>query len=97
MRLIVINRIARGFLCSQIIPDNPMLGIAVSESLSYTIPFIKENPINALNDMPLFLIYYILYYESGKQIIQDFYNRDKNIWIIENLLLILFIILNSQY
>lgn len=95
MRLIIINRIARGIICSQIIPENPIIGLAVSESLSYTIPFIKENPINALNDMPLFFIYYILYHDSGKQIIHDFYNRDKKIWTLENVLLILFIILNS--
>lgn len=97
MRLIIINRICRGIICSQIYPENPILGIGISETLSYTIPFLKEDSIIALNNIPLFLIYYILYNESAKQTIQAFYNRDLYLWKLENLLLILFIISTIQF
>ena len=75
MYLIPLVRTSRCVAACTILPDNPLLAISISEMISYTLPFINNSPINSINDMILFLFYYITYNESSIDIINRFKNK----------------------
>tara|TARA_Y100000992_G_scaffold241658_1_gene172544 strand:- start:11472 stop:11780 length:309 start_codon:yes stop_codon:yes gene_type:complete len=75
MYLIPLVRTSRSVAACTILPDNPLLAIFISEMISYTLPFINNSPINSMNDMVLFLFYYITDNESSIDIINRFKNK----------------------
>lgn len=97
MYLIPLVRTSRAIALCTILPNNPIIAISTSEIISYIIPFIKNSPIYALNDMIIFLIYYFYYNDSGLLIIEKYKNKYKNFYKLEliSILLYLFIYFNT--
>jgi len=52
-----------------LIQNHPIIAIATSEVISYTIPFISNSPLYAFNNMILFIFYMVYYNKSGNDII----------------------------
>ena len=75
MYLIPLVRTSRAIVSCVLLPENPLLAITASEIISYTIPFINNSPINAGNNMILFLFYYFYYNESALQLINYYENK----------------------
>ena len=55
MYLIPLVRTCRAITACTILPNDPLFAITISEITSYTIPFINNSPLNAINNMFLFL------------------------------------------
>jgi hypothetical protein len=99
MYLIPLVRTSRAIAACTILPDNPILAIASSEIISYTIPFINNNPLNALNDMALFLLYYFNYYECALDVMDQFKLKYLKNYQLESIsiLIYLFIYFHNLY
>ena len=99
MYLIPLVRTSRAIAVCTILPDNPILAIASSEIISYTIPFINNNPINALNDMVMFILYFYNYNESAIDLMNEFKLKYLTNYRIESIsiLIYLFIYFHNLY
>ena len=56
MYLIPLVRTSRAVAACTFIPGNPIFAISCSEIISYTVPFINNSPIFALDHIILFLL-----------------------------------------
>lgn len=83
MYLIPLVRTSRAIAACTILPNHPLIAITASETVSYIIPFINNSPLNAINNMILFLFYYISYNESALDVMEQFKNKYKREYIIE--------------
>ena len=72
MYLIPVVRTCRAITACTILPDNPLLAITISEVISYTIPFINNSPIYAINNILLFIFYYFYYTESAIELMNNY-------------------------
>jgi len=97
MYLIPLVRTSRAILACTIIPNHPIIAISTSEITSYILPFVKNSPICAFNNMVLFLFYYYYYNESAIDIINQYINEYKNLYKIEfiSILIYFFIYFNK--
>ena len=53
--LLPLIRTTRAISVCTLFPNHPIISIATSEIVSYTVPFLINSPLNALNDMILFI------------------------------------------
>lgn len=90
--ILPLSRTTRAITACTFLPDNPVLAIASSEIISYVIPFINNSPINALNDMILFIFYYYNYNHSANLIINQYKKKYINNYTLENLLIIIYLL-----
>lgn len=91
MYLIPLVRTSRAISAITIIPDNPILAISISEITSYIVPFINNSPLNAANDMFLFLFYSYYYRDSALEIIDQYKNKYIFNYRLECLFIILYL------
>jgi len=66
-----------------LIPNHPIIAIATSEVISYTIPFISNSPLYAFNNIILFIFYMVYYNKSGNDVINKFLIKNFNYYLIE--------------
>ena len=66
-----------------LIQNHPIIAIATSEVISYTIPFISNSPLYAFNNMILFIFYMIYYNETANEVINKFLIKYFNYYLIE--------------
>ena len=66
-----------------LIQNHPIIAIATSEVISYTIPFISNSPLYAFNNMILFIFYMVYYNKSGNDVINKFLIKNFNYYLIE--------------
>lgn len=91
MYLVPLVRTGRAIAACTIMPDNPLFAIGTSEIISYTLPFINNDPVNAMNDMILFLLYYFNYYECADDIIFQFEKKYLKFYQIESITLLVYL------
>lgn len=84
-------RITRAISVYTLLPNHPLIAITMSEIISYTIPFIYNSPINALNDMILFIFYKFYYNKSSLSIIDKYKKEYYNYYLCELLLITIFL------
>ena len=89
--LIPIIRTTRAISAYTILPNHPLIAITMSEIISYTIPFIYNSPVNALNDMILFIFYIFYYNKSSLSIIDKYKKEYYNYYLCELLLITIFL------
>lgn len=75
MYIIPLIRTSRCIAACTILPYNPLLAISSSEIISYGLPFIYNEPLYSISDSILFLIYYFIFNESAKDIINKYLNK----------------------
>lgn len=92
MYLIPLVRSGRAIAACTLIPSNPLLAITTSEIISYTIPFINNSPLYAINDMILFLFYYFSYNNSAIDLIEQFKNKYINEYRFEAISIITYLL-----
>ena len=83
LSLIPLVRTTRAISACTLFPNHPIIAIATSEVISYTIPFISNSPLYAFNNMILFMFYMVYYNESANDIINKFLIKDFNYYLIE--------------
>ena len=83
MSLIPLVRTTRVVSACTLFPNHPIIAIATSEVISYTIPFISNSPLYAFNNMILFMFYMVYYNESANDVINKFLIKDFNYYLIE--------------
>ena len=66
-----------------LIQNHPIIAIATSEVISYTIPFISNSPLYAFNNIILFIFYMVYYNKSGNDVINKFLIKNFNYYLIE--------------
>ena len=93
MNLILIIKTSRSIGACTILPDNPILAITISETISYTLPFINNTPLYAYNNMLLFLFYYYYYNDSAIDIINKYKNKYLDYYKLENISIIFYLLL----
>ena len=93
MYLIPLVRTSRAVAACTFIPYNPIIAVSCSEIISYTLPFINNSPIFALDHMILFLFYYFYYNEQSLQVMNEYKNKYNKYYKIE-CVSILFYLLN---
>jgi len=81
--LIPLIRTTRAVSACTLFPNHPIIAIATSELISYTIPFISNSPLYAFNNMILFIFYMVYYNESANDVINKFLIKDFNYYVIE--------------
>lgn len=92
MYLIPLVRTGRAIAACTLIPSNPLLAITTSEIISYTIPFINNSPLYAINNMILFLFYSYFYYPSAQEVIEKFKNKYINEYRFEAISIITYLL-----
>ncbi len=92
MYLIPLVRSGRAIAACTLIPSNPLLAITTSEIISYSIPFINNSPLYAINDMILFLFYYFSYNNSAIDLIEQFKNKYINEYRFEAISIITYLL-----
>ena len=92
MYLIPVVRTGRAIAACTLIPSNPLLAITTSEIISYSIPFINNSPLYAINDMILFLFYYFSYNNSAIDLIEQFKNKYINEYRFEAISIITYLL-----
>ena len=92
MYLIPLVRTGRAIAACTLIPSNPLLAITTSEIISYSIPFINNSPLYAINDMILFLFYYFSYNNSAIDLIEQFKNKYINEYRFEAISIITYLL-----
>ena len=97
MYLIPLIRTTRAIAACTLIPSNPLLAITTSEIVSYTIPFINNSPLYAINDMILFLFYYFSYNNSAIDLIQQFKNKYINEYRLEAISILTYLIIYFSF
>ena len=93
MYLIPLVRTSRAIAACTLIPDDPLLAITSSEIISYVIPFINNSPLYALNNMVLFIFYYINDNKSAVNIIDQFKNKYILNYRLENVSILIYLII----
>jgi len=91
MYLIPLIRTSRAFVATTIFPDNPLFAITSSEIISFIIPFINNNPLYAVNNMVLFIIYYFNYNEYAIDIMEKYKNKYFKYYLTEIISILLYI------
>lgn len=91
MYLIPFIRTSRAIVATTIFPENPLFAIASSEIISFIIPFINNNPLYALNDMVLFIIYYFNYNKYAIDIMKNYKNKYFKYYLTENISILLYL------
>jgi hypothetical protein len=81
--LVPLVRTTRAISACTICPNHPIIAIASSEVISYITPFIENCPLNALNNMILFLFSMIYYNKSSIDVISDFIEKNLNSYLSE--------------
>jgi hypothetical protein len=92
MYLIPLVRTTRAIAACTFIPSNPLLAITTSEIISYSIPFINNSPLYAINDMILFLFYYFSYNNLAIDLIEQFKNKYINEYRFEAISIITYLL-----
>ena len=92
MYLIPLVRSGRAIAACTLIPSNPLLAITTSEIISYSIPFINNSPLYAINNMILFLFYYFSYNNSAIDLIEQFKNKYINEYRFEAISIITYLL-----
>lgn len=93
MYLIPLVRTSRAIAACTIISNNPIISISTSEIISYTVPFINNSPIFALDHMILFLFYYFHYNEQSLQIMNEYKNKYNKYYKIECVSILLYLLI----
>tara|TARA_B100000902_G_scaffold375106_1_gene404756 strand:- start:18762 stop:19061 length:300 start_codon:yes stop_codon:yes gene_type:complete len=75
MYLIPLVRTSRAITICTLLPNNPLLSVAVSEITSFIVPFIYNYPNDIFNTAFLFGYYYLYYTESALNLM---YKIEKN-------------------
>lgn len=75
MYLIPLVRTSRAITVFTLLPNNPLLSVAISEIASYIVPFIYNYPNDIFNTAFLFAYYYLYYTESAFNLMN---NIEKN-------------------
>lgn len=91
MYIIPIVRSSRAIAACTILPQYPLIAIGSSEIISYIVPFIKNSPLNSINDMLLFYFYYLNYNESAVNIIEQFKNKYISYYILESISIFIYL------
>mgnify|MGYP001480959820 CR=1 FL=1 len=65
MYLIPLVRTSRAITVCTLLPNNPLLSVAISEIASFIVPFIYNYPNDIFNSAFLFAYYYLYYTESA--------------------------------
>lgn len=81
--LVPFVRTTRAISACTIYPNHPIIAIASSELISYIIPFIRNCPLDALNNMILFIFSMIYYNESSIDVISKFIEKNLNNYLYE--------------
>tara|TARA_B100001093_G_C26663395_1_gene942892 strand:+ start:778 stop:1071 length:294 start_codon:yes stop_codon:yes gene_type:complete len=96
MYIVPLVRTCRAITACTFLPDNIGVAIASSEIFSYIIPFINNNPINAINNMTLFIFYFFAYNKSALDLIEQFQNKYSINYKIELASIFLYLIIYSN-
>jgi hypothetical protein len=91
LTIVPIIRTSRAITTCIIFHNHPIISIGISEIISYTLPFINNSPLFALNDMVLFLYYYYYYCDNAKEIINKYVSDNLINYIIETFLIFIYI------
>ena len=83
MYIIPLIRTSRCIVACTILQSNPLLAISSSEIISYGLPFIYNEPLYSISNSMLFLIYYFIFNESAKDIIDKYLNKYSLLYKIE--------------
>ena len=92
MYLIPLTRTSRAVFATTLLPDHPLFAIASSEIISFIIPFIRNNPLYAVNNMILFIIYYCNYNEYAIDIMDNYKNKYLKYYLIEIIIILLYLV-----
>ena len=91
--LIPLIRTTRAVSACTLFPNHPVIAIATSEVISYTIPFISNSPLYAFNNMILFMFYIVYYNESANDVINKFLIKDFNYYLSELIIISIYLFL----
>ena len=94
--LIPLIRTTRAVSACTLFPNHPIIAIATSEVISYTIPFINNSPLYAFNDMILFMFYMVYYNESANDVINKFLIKDYNYYFTELIIISIYFFLHLK-
>lgn len=94
--LIPLIRTTRAISACTLFPNNPVIAIATSEIISYTIPFINNSPLYACNDMILFIFYMVYYNQSANDVINKFLIKDYNYYLTEMIIISIYLFLHLK-
>ena len=97
MYLIPLVRTTRAIAACTLIPSNPVLAITTSEIVSYTIPFINNSSLYAINNMILFLFYSYFYYPTAQEVIEKFKNKYINEYRLEAISILTYLIIYFSF
>ena len=91
--LIPLIRTTRAVSACTLYPNHPIIAIATSEFISYTLPFINNSPLYAFNDIILFIFYIFYNNEAANEIINKFLIKDFKYYLTEFITISIYIFL----
>ena len=91
MFIIPFIRTTRAISACTLLHGHPVIAIATSEFLSYTIPFINTTPLYSINNMLLFIIYYYSNHKSTIDIINKYTDKYIFFYKLESLTISLYL------
>lgn len=94
--LIPLIRTTRAVSACTLFPNHPVIAIAASEVISYTIPFINNSPLHAFNDMLLFIFYIVYYNKSANDVINKFLIKNFNYYLTELIIISIYLFLHFK-
>ena len=96
LHLIPLIRTTRAISACTLFPNHPIIAIATSEVISYTIPFINNSSLYAFNNMILFMFYMVYYYELANDVINKFSTKYFNYYFIELFIISIYLFIHFK-
>jgi len=93
MYLIPFIRTNRAIAACTLMPDDPLLAITLSETISYMVPFITNFRLKSFDNMVLFLFYYLNFNETAIEIMDKFKNKYIFYYKLENISILIYLII----